>query len=100
MLGIDHQHGTEKAHEPEQIRTFMAASEEIRFEGRNRKEIYDWVRETVVRSSITCKEGQGLLRGFVTKVTGLSRAQVTWLIERWKSKSRIPRWGILLWRGF
>ena len=32
----------------EQIRAFMAASEEIRFEGRNRKEIYNWVRQTVI----------------------------------------------------
>ena len=31
----------------EQIRAFLtAASQEIRFEGRNRKEIYDWVRES------------------------------------------------------
>jgi hypothetical protein len=37
----------EKPVNREQIRTFMAASEEIRFEGGNRKEIYNWVRETV-----------------------------------------------------
>jgi hypothetical protein len=33
----------------EQVRAFMAASEEMRFEGGNRKEIYNWVRETVTQ---------------------------------------------------
>lgn len=32
----------------EQIRTFMAASEEFRFEANNREEIYDWVTRTMV----------------------------------------------------
>ena len=40
----------------EQIRAFMAASEEIRFEGRNRKEVYDWVRQTLTEQQYArCK---------------------------------------------
>ena len=39
----------------EQIRAFMAGSEEIRFEGRNREEIYNWVRQTAI-------EQRGFLR--------------------------------------
>jgi hypothetical protein len=32
----------------EQIRTFLAASEEFRFEANNREEIYGWVTRTLV----------------------------------------------------
>jgi len=32
----------------EGIRAFMAASQEIQFEGRNRKEVYEWVRQIAV----------------------------------------------------
>ena len=48
----------------EQIRAFMAASQEIRFEGRNRKEIYDWVRQTAIEQQyhVQGKAGKGLLR--------------------------------------
>ncbi len=37
----------------EQIRAFMAASEDIRFEGHDRKEIYNWVRETVIEKAVS-----------------------------------------------
>jgi hypothetical protein len=66
----------------EQIRAFMAASQEFRFTGRNRKEIYSWVRETAVEQQyhLQGKAGKGLLRCYIAKRTGLSRAQVTRLI--------------------
>jgi len=32
----------------EQIRAFLQASEEIKFVGKNRKEIYSWVGQTLV----------------------------------------------------
>ena len=31
----------------EQIRAFLEASEEVRFEGRDREEVYGWVNETL-----------------------------------------------------
>ena len=66
----------------EQIRGFMAASQEIRFEGANRKEIYNWVRQTLTEQQyhVQGKAGKGLLRCYMAKTTGLSRAQVTRLI--------------------
>jgi transposase InsO family protein len=79
----------------EQIRAFMAASEEIRFEGANRKEIYNWVRETVVKQQyhVQRKADKGLLRLYVAKVTGLSRAQVTRLIGQYLSTGKIEERG-------
>jgi hypothetical protein len=69
----------------EQIRAFMEGSQEIRFEGRNRKEIYSWVRRTLIdqQYQVQGKSGKGLVREYVAKVTGLSRAQVTRLIGQY-----------------
>jgi hypothetical protein len=69
----------------EQIRTFLAASEEFRFEANNRGEIYDWVKRTMVEQEYggQKREAKGLLRRYVEKMTGLSRAQVTRLIGQY-----------------
>jgi transposase InsO family protein/transposase len=69
----------------EQIRTFMAASEEFRFEANNREEIYGWVTRTLVEQEYggQKREAKGLLRRYVRKMTGLSRAQVTRLIGQY-----------------
>ena len=71
----------------EEIQAFLEASEEIRFEGRNRKEVYCWVKQTLSRQQYH-KQGKaqkGLLRSYLAKMTGLSRAQATRLIGRPRS---------------
>ena len=79
----------------EQIGAFMAASEEVRFEGGNRKEIYDWVRQTVIEQQyhVQGKAGKGLLRGYIGKTTGLSRAQLTRLIGQYLATGKIEERG-------
>jgi transposase len=69
----------------EQIRAFLEASEEIRFEGRNRKEMYYWVKQTLIEQQyqVRGKTEKGLLRSYKAKMTGLSRAQVTRLIGQY-----------------
>jgi hypothetical protein len=69
----------------EQIRTFLAASEEFRFEANNREEIYGWVTRTLVEQEYggQKREAKGLLRNYLGKMTGLSRAQVTRLIGQY-----------------
>lgn len=69
----------------EQIRALLKASEEIRFGGQNRKEIYEWIRRTLVAQQyhVLKKAEKGLLRSFLGKMTGLSRAQVTRLISKY-----------------
>ena len=69
----------------EQIRTFLTASEEFRFAANNREEIYGWVRQTMVEQEYgqQKREAKGLLRKYVGKMTGLSRAQVTRLIGQY-----------------
>ena len=78
---------------PEQMRAFLEASAGIGFEGRNRKEIYDWVRETLIgqQYAIRGKADKGLVRSYVGKMTGLSRAQVTRLIEQYGDTGHITQ---------
>ena len=69
----------------EQIRRFLAASEEFRFEANNREELYGWVTRTLVEQEYggQKREAKGLLRNYLGKMTGLSRAQVTRLIGQY-----------------
>ena len=69
----------------EEIRAFLKASDEIHFEGQNREEIYGWVNQTLrqQRYDELGRTGRGLVRGYVGKMTGLSRAQVTRMITQY-----------------
>jgi transposase InsO family protein len=66
----------------EQIRAFLEASDAIGFKGRNRGEVYGWVNQTLREQGYQelKRSGRGLLRRYVEKMTGLSRAQTTRLI--------------------
>lgn len=68
----------------DKIREVLAASEELRFTGHSREDIYRWV-ETTMREQGYEKQGRevkGLLRSYIAKMTGMSRAQVTRLIAQ------------------
>ena len=73
----------------EQIQAFLDASEEIQFEGKRRQEVYEWITR-LLRQQVYRRQGKvvrGLLRRYVAKMTGLSRAQVTRLIGRYMEHS-------------
>ncbi len=76
-----------------EIEAFLAASESVRFEGRNRREIYAWVQGLLCRQEYIQqgRRGKGLLRAYMAKLTGLSRAQVTRLISQYRKSGRIER---------
>ena len=75
----------------EGIRRFVAASEEIRFESADRRQVYAWVEGLLVgqRYAQQAKAARGLLRRYIEKMTGLSRAQVTRLIARYAASGRV-----------
>jgi transposase InsO family protein len=79
----------------EQIGGFLAASEEFRFEANNREELYGWVGRTLVEQEYggQKREAKGLLRRYVGKMTGLSRAQVTRLIGRYLENGTVQERG-------
>jgi len=66
----------------EQIRALLQASQEVRFAGHGRAEVYAWIDKTLSEQhySQQSREDKGLLRTYVLKMTGFSRAQVTRLI--------------------
>lgn len=66
----------------EQIRVFLEATNEVQFEAAERGEVYAWVSRTLCEQEYwkQRKETKGLLRCYLQKMTGLSRAQVTGLI--------------------
>jgi transposase InsO family protein len=75
----------------EQIRVFLEASEEVHFEGQRRREVYEWITRLLRQQSYRTqgKVVRGLLRGYVAKMTGRSRAQVTRLIGRYVEHSEV-----------
>jgi transposase InsO family protein len=70
----------------EQIQAFLKASEEVQFEAANRQEVYEWITRVLCEQEYW-KQGRavkGMLRRYIGKMTGLSRAQVTRLIGRYQ----------------
>jgi transposase InsO family protein len=69
----------------EQMRAFLEGNEEIGFEASNRKELYEWTQATL------CAQGymglprseKGVVKQYLSKVTGMSRAQTTRLIAQY-----------------
>src|SRR5579859_1395200 len=66
----------------EQIQAFLEASEEVEFKARNKEELYDWVNATLgqLHYRKLKRSKRGLVRRYVGKMTGLSRAQTTRLL--------------------
>jgi transposase InsO family protein len=75
----------------EQIRAFLAGSGEVRFAGQRREEVYGWVEKTLVRHQYASlgRPGKGLVRRYIARMTGLSRAQVTRLIAAYGNTGRV-----------
>ena len=75
----------------EQIRAFLAGSGEVRFDGQRREEVYHWVEQTLVRHQYASlkKLDKGLVRRYLARMTGLSRAQVTRLISGYRLTGRV-----------
>ena len=75
----------------EEIRRFVEGSEGLHFEGRNRKQVYGWVEQVLLGQQYSSqgKAARGLLRRYLEKMTGLSRAQVTRLVGRYLRSGRV-----------
>jgi transposase InsO family protein len=79
----------------ESISRFVAASEGVRFEAEDRQQLYGWVERVLVGQgyALQGKESRGLLRRYIEKMTGLSRAgsggTPTRLIARYTASGRV-----------
>jgi hypothetical protein len=69
----------------EQIQAFLDASQEVHFHAEGRQDIYAWVDRTLRQQSYPelSRAHKGLVRRYVIKMTGLSRAQVTRLLGQY-----------------
>jgi transposase InsO family protein len=76
---------------PDQIPAFLRVSADIRFQAENREQVYSWM-ERVLRQQRYHQQNRaerGLLRRYLEKMTGLSRAQVTRLIARYRDQASV-----------
>src|ERR1035437_4830393 len=75
----------------ESICRFVAGSEDIRFEAADRQQLYGWVEQVLVGQQYAQlgKAARGLVRRYIEKMTGLSRAQGTRMIARYTASGRV-----------
>lgn len=77
-----------------EVEAFLAASESVRFGFQGRAEVYGWVERLLCRHEypLLTRRSKGLLRAYIERMTGLSRAQCTRLIGRYGKTGRVaPR---------
>jgi hypothetical protein len=77
-----------------EIEAFLAASDSVRFVGSSRQELYKWVEGLLCHHEYVLQKrrAKGLLRTYVERMTGFSRAQSTRLIGSYVKAGRIaPR---------
>jgi hypothetical protein len=69
----------------EQMRAFLEGNEEIGFEATNRKELYEWTQATLCAQAYMSlhRSDKGMVKQYLSKVTGMSRAQITRLVAQY-----------------
>ena len=82
---------TQRVQSLDQVRAFLEGSEAVDFIEGDREGVYDLVRRTLVKLGYhrLGKPDKGLVRRYLGKVTGLSRAQLTRLITRHRQTGRV-----------
>ena len=69
----------------------MASSQTIEFKGINTQEQYRWLEEVLRKFKYQWlkKNGKGIIRRYIEKVTGYSRSQVARLVGRYQKTGRL-----------
>jgi len=75
----------------EQVRAFLLGSGDVRFTGQSRGEVYGWVERTLIRFQYGAlgKRDKGVVRRYLARMSGLSRAQVTRLIASYAVSGKV-----------
>ena len=83
---------TQRLQTLDQIREFVAGSRPLDLQPETRAEAYAFVAETLQRFDYSRqgKADKGLIRRFLNKVTGLSRAQLTRLLHQHRTTGPSP----------
>ena len=78
----------------EQMRAFLESSQEVGFQGKGRKEIYSFVNQVLREQDYEelKKASKGIVKVYLAKITGMSRAQMTRLIGSYQQGGEVqPR---------
>src|SRR5260370_2121470 len=75
----------------QQIEKFLLAAEEVRSEDSQREEVYGWIERVLCQQEYAQEgsKGGGLVRRYIGKMTGLSRAQRTRLVGRYVATGQV-----------
>ena len=75
----------------EQVRSFIEGNQKVQFRGLKASEKYPWIEEVLKRFRYLKlhKEGKGLIKSYLLKVTGYSRAQLTRLIRVYQEHGKV-----------
>ena len=76
---------------PDQLEAFLAGSEPFQFEAWDQASLYEWVTGTLREQGYSRlgRAGKGLVRRYIAKMTGRSRAQVTRLIGQFTEQGDV-----------
>ena len=85
-------HDTEKL-SLQEIEKFLLAAQEVRFEASQREEVYGWIERLLCQQEYVRqgRRARGLLRRYIGKMTGLSRAQLTRLVGRYVATGQVGK---------
>ncbi len=77
----------------EQVKQFLDGSEGIEFRGLTVEEKYGWIERVLVRFRYYSlkRAEKGVIRRYLEKVSGYSRAQVSGLIGEYKRRGRLEK---------
>jgi len=77
----------------EQVKQFLEGSEGVEFRGQTVEGKYDWIERVLVRFRYNKlkRAEKGVIRRYIEKVSGYSRAQVSRLIGEYKRRGRLKR---------
>jgi hypothetical protein len=83
----------EKVTTIEQVKQFLKGSETLRFEGASIEERYCWIESVLVRFMYPRLKSaeKGVIRQYLQKVTGYSRAQICRLIRQYYEQGRLKK---------
>jgi len=74
-----------------EVRKFLKSSEKIEFKRKNREETYIWMEKTLEKFGYCSlsKEDRGIMKQYLKRVTGYSRAQITRFIAQYRETGKI-----------
>ena len=75
----------------EQMEAFVKGNEEVGFQAADRKEVYSWTQATLCAQGYVSlpRSGKGVVKRYISKVAGLSRAQATRLIAQYVANGTV-----------